>query len=81
MKITILHGAFLPVPAIRGGAVGKAWDALGKAFANNGHKVTHISRKHDELNEEERIGNVHHIRIRGYNSVQNPLLLKLKEFF
>ena len=59
MKITILHGAFLPVPAIRGGAIGKAWGALGQAFANDGHHVTHISRRHDELEDEERIGNVH----------------------
>ena len=81
MKITILHGAFLPVPAIRGGAIGKAWDALGQAFANDGHIVTHISRRHDELEDEERIGNVHHLRVRGCNSVQNPLLLKWKELF
>ena len=48
MKITILQGAFLPVPAIQGGAIEKAWEALGQAFAVAGHNVTHISKRHSK---------------------------------
>ena len=81
MKITILHGAFLPVPAIRGGAIVKAWDALSQEFARVGNEVTQISRRCDGLAEEEWISGVRHLRVDGYDSVQNPILLKLKEFF
>ena len=58
MKITILQGAFLPVPAIRGGAIEKAWQVLGEAFAKAGHEVTHISRLCDGLPEQESIEGV-----------------------
>ena len=81
MKINILQGAFFPVPALRGSAIEKAWDVLGQSFANAGHKVTHISRKCDGLVGEEKIGNVLHKRIQGYDSVNNTLLLKFKELF
>ena len=40
-----------------------------------------MSRKCDGLAEEERNGNVQHLRVAGFNSVNNPYLLKLKEFF
>ena len=65
MKITILQGAFLPVPAIRGGAIEKAWERLGREFVKLGHQVTHISRLCDGLPKEEEIEGVHHIRIEG----------------
>ena len=81
MKITILHGAFLPVPAIRGGAIVKAWDALGQEFVRAGNEVTQISRRCDGLAEEEWISGVRHLRVDGYDCAQNPILLKLKEFF
>ena len=81
MKITILQGAFLPVPAIRGGAIEKAWNSLGQIFSKEGHEVTHVSRRCDGLKEEEWIGGVHHLRVSGFDSVQNKWLLKLKEWF
>ena len=81
MKITILHGAFFPIPALQGGAIGKAWDGLGQSFSSKGHKVTHVSRKYDGLPEEEQNGNVRHLRVGGFNSVNNAVLLKLKELF
>ncbi len=81
MKITILQGAFLPVPAIRGGAIEKAWNSLGQAFSKQGHEVTHISRLCDGLPEDEWIGKVHHLRVKGFNTVQNKWLLKFKEWF
>ena len=39
MKITIVLGAFFPVPPIKGGAVEKIWFALGQEFARRGHDV------------------------------------------
>ncbi|MBT3667398.1 MAG: glycosyltransferase family 4 protein [Opitutae bacterium] len=81
MRITILQGAFLPVPALRGGAIEKAWDALGQCFADAGHKVTHISRKCNGLPEEEKIGDVRHLRVQGFDGVKNSFLLKLLETF
>ena len=80
MKITILQGAFLPVPAIRGGAIEKAWERLGREFVKLGHQVTHISRLCDGLPKEEEIEGVHHIRIEGTDAVDNSIKLKLLEF-
>ena len=67
MKITILQGAFLPVPALRGGAVEKMWFALGPEFAARGHEVTHVSRCCDDLAPRETINGVQHVRVRGYD--------------
>ncbi|HWA86225.1 MAG TPA: glycosyltransferase family 4 protein [Opitutus sp.] len=67
MKITILQGAFLPVPARRGGAVEKMWFGLGPEFVAHGHEVTHISRLCDGLPATGEIGGVRHVRIRGYD--------------
>ena len=55
MKITILQGAFLPVPPLRGGAIEKAWQGLGEAFVETGHEVTHISRLWGDLPAREKI--------------------------
>jgi glycosyltransferase involved in cell wall biosynthesis len=79
MKITILQGAFLPVPALRGGAIEKAWEALGQVFAQKGHEVTHVSRLCDGLPAKEKIGEVCHVRVRGANAVTNSWGLKLLE--
>ena len=43
MKITIVLGAFFPVPPLMGGAVEKVWFALAQEFARLGHEVTQIS--------------------------------------
>ena len=79
MKITILHGAFFPVPPLLGGAIEKAWEALGQEFSKLGHEVTHISRKFESLPARSKSGNLQHIRVRGANACSNSLLLKLKE--
>lgn len=80
MRITILQGAFLPVPALRGGAIEKAWEALGQEFSLEGHEVIHISRHCDGLSKQEKIGNVQHVRIKGSNAVRSKWLLKIFEF-
>jgi peptidoglycan/LPS O-acetylase OafA/YrhL len=45
MKITIVTGFFLPVPALAGGAMEKIWHRLGGLMADAGHEVTFISRR------------------------------------
>ncbi len=79
MRINILQGAFLPVPAIRGGAIEKAWHALGRSFAANGHQVTHVSRLCDGLERAESMDGVRHVRVPGTDAVKNPYLLKALE--
>ncbi|MGB8167747.1 MAG: glycosyltransferase family 4 protein [Chthoniobacteraceae bacterium] len=76
MKITIVQGAFLPVPPLRGGAIEKIWFALGQEFARRGHTVTHLSRRFAGLPNEETIGGVRHRRIRGHDAPRSLLVLK-----
>lgn len=77
MRITILQGAFLPVPPLRGGAVEKMWFELGKQFSQQGHRVCHVSRRFPGLPPEELIEGVHHVRVRGYDMPANWFRLKL----
>lgn len=77
MKITIVQGAFLPVPPVMGGAVEKVWFALGKQFAARGHSLTHISKQHPELPKEEEIDGVRHCRIAGLDTPRTMWKLKL----
>ena len=77
MHIVILQGAFLPVPPLRGGAVEKMWFGLGKEFAAQGHRVTHISRKVAGLPETEWIDGVFHWRINGYDTPKSGIVLKM----
>lgn len=79
MKITILQGAFFPVPPLMGGAVEKIWHALGREFAARGHEVTQVSRRHPDLPDEELIEGVRHVRVQGYDTPANPVLLKLMD--
>ena len=81
MKITIVQGAFLPVPPIMGGAVEKVWLRLGQEFAAAGHEVVHVSRTHPQLPTEERIEGVRHVRVRGYATPASIWKLKLLDLF
>lgn len=76
MKITILQGAFLPIPPKLGGAVEKLWFALGKDFAKQGHEVIQISRSFSNMVQEEWIEGVLHKRIVGYSTPRSGLYLK-----
>jgi glycosyltransferase involved in cell wall biosynthesis len=80
MRITILQGAFFPVPPVRGGAVEKLWHQLGIAFANRGHVVTQISRKVPELPETDSIDGVRHMRVSGYDQPSGTLGIKWCDF-
>jgi glycosyltransferase involved in cell wall biosynthesis len=79
MRITIVQGAFLPVPPIRGGAVEKIWFALGREFARRGHHVTHVSRSCGTLPPEEFTDGVHHIRVSGFDTPHSLVRLKWRD--
>ena len=76
MRITIAQGAFLPVPALRGGAVEKIWFALGQEFARRGHAVKHISRSFGDLPKREILEGVRHLRVPGYDAPASLAWLK-----
>lgn len=77
MKITILQGAFLPVPPVMGGAVEKVWFEMGRQFAERGHEVTHVSRRHPDHPDREELDGVQHRRIAGFSTPRSLLALKL----
>src|SRR5919198_726536 len=76
MKITIVTGAFFPVPPIMGGAVEKVWFALGQEFARRGHEVVHISRAHPKLPQTECRDGVRDVRVRGFDQPRSIIWLK-----
>ena len=76
MKITIVLGAFFPVPPVMGGAVEKVMYALGRELARRDHEVVMVSRTMPQfLNQEIRDG-IKHLRIRGFNAPRSLLWLK-----
>lgn len=77
LRISIVQGAFLPVPPLLGGAVEKVWYALGQEFARRGHQVVHVGRSHEELTAEERVAGVLYRRVRGHATPRALWRLKL----
>ncbi len=77
MKITVVLGAFLPVPPVMGGAIEKVWFALSREFAARNHYVTLISRATPHTPEHEIVDGVRHIRVGGFDSTRSLVLLKL----
>jgi len=76
VRITIVQGAFLPVPPIRGGAVEKLWFQLGQLFHEFDHRVVHISRRFPGLPCKQALNGVNHVRVSGFNAVSNLVLYK-----
>ncbi|HLW34093.1 MAG TPA: glycosyltransferase family 4 protein [Chthoniobacterales bacterium] len=76
MKITIVLGAFFPVPPTMGGGVEKVWFALAPQFAKRGHDVVLISRKMGDLPKEEIIDGVKHLRVDGFDTPRSLIWLK-----
>lgn len=79
MRITIVQGAFFPVPPIMGGAVEKVWHGLGREFARRGHEVLHLSRRHPQLPYMENVEGVRHFRVSGFSQPRSLVALKLKD--
>ena len=76
MKITIVLGAFFPVPPTMGGGVEKVWFTLAPEFVKRGHEVIMISRKLADLPREETIDGVKHLRVNGFNTPRSLVWLK-----
>lgn len=81
MKITIVQGAFLPVPPLMGGAVEKMWFGLAKEFVKQGHEVDYISKKHEGLLSVEKVEGINHIRVKGYKTPSSGIVLKVLDLF
>ncbi|MEY2481300.1 MAG: hypothetical protein QOI04_2227 [Verrucomicrobiota bacterium] len=77
MKITIVLGAFFPVPPVMGGAIEKVWFALGQEFARRGHTVVQISRAFPRFPRTEIIAGAKHRRVRGFDAPASLLWLKV----
>ncbi|RYY53769.1 MAG: glycosyltransferase [Chitinophagaceae bacterium] len=80
MRIVLLQGAFLPVPPVRGGAVEKIWDQLGRELVSQGHEVIHISKKYPSLPDNENKSGVKHVRVKGYEPPGRMLVQMLMDF-
>jgi glycosyltransferase involved in cell wall biosynthesis len=76
MKITIVLGAFFPVPPTMGGGVEKVWFTLAPEFVKGGHDVVMVSRKTPGLPCEEVIDGVKHLRVEGFDTPRSLILLK-----
>ncbi|MET0943927.1 MAG: glycosyltransferase family 4 protein [Flavobacterium sp.] len=81
MKITIVQGAFFPVPPLMGGAVEKMWYGLAKEFANRGHEVNYISKSFEGLSNVESEDGIDHIRVKGYKAPSSGIVLKILDLF
>src|SRR5947209_14880601 len=76
MKITIVLGAFFPVPPTMGGGVEKVWFSLAPEFVKRGHDVVMVSRKMPTLSREETIDGVKHLRVDGFDTPRSLVWLK-----
>ena len=77
MNITIVQGAFLPVPPLLGGGVEKTWSDLAPEFVRRGHRVTYFSRRFESLPNEETRDGVQHVRVPGFNAPRSMLLYRM----
>ena len=76
MHITIVQGAFLPVPPLLGGGVEKMWYGLAPEFARAGHRVTYLSRRYPGLPDEETRDGVRHVRVPGFDAPKSKILYR-----
>jgi glycosyltransferase involved in cell wall biosynthesis len=76
MRITIVLGAFLPVPPTMGGAVEKIWYALAQEFARRGHEVRIVSRKMRDQPSDETVHGIRHLRVPGFDTPRSLVWLK-----
>ncbi len=60
-----------------GGAVERAWYALARQFALQGHRVTHLSRQHPKLPAADHENGVLNLRVPGFETPSSLLKLKL----
>lgn len=71
MRLTLVMGFFLPVPAVTGGAMEKIWGCLGERFAARGHDVTLVSRTWPGFADRETHGRLTYLRIPGQDHTRS----------
>lgn len=81
MKITIVGGFFLPLPAAAGGATEKTWDRLSRIFARLGHDVTVVSRSWPTLSPSMEDPAVTYLHLPGATHSASLLLNLLKDLW
>ena len=82
LKVTIVIGAFFPVPPLRGGAVEKLWLQLAKEFVKQGAQITMISRSYEGLPRKECDDDgIQHLRLTGYEAPKSMVARLLLDFF
>ncbi|MEO8276024.1 MAG: glycosyltransferase family 4 protein [Thermoanaerobaculia bacterium] len=67
MRITVLTGPLLPVPAVRGGAMQKSWHGLAREMVHAGHDVTIVARTFPGQEKAETLEGVRFLRTRGFS--------------
>jgi len=67
MKITIVTGPWLPVPAVQGGSVPRMWDGLARQFAARGHDTNIVARSYPGQASAETVSGVRFLRWGGFS--------------
>ena len=80
MNVTVAMGPWLPVPAVRGGAMPKVWHRLAREFARLGHRVSIFARQFPGQPLEEHDAGVHIVRTRGYSQSGSVVRDLAKDF-
>jgi glycosyltransferase involved in cell wall biosynthesis len=80
MRITIVTGPWLPVPALKGGSVPRMWDGLSEEFAAAGHEVIVVARRYPGQPLKESRKGVTYRRIGGAGQSRSVYIDLVKDF-
>src|ERR1700704_6931284 len=81
MRITIVTGPWLPVPALQGGSVPRMWHGLAEEFAARGHEVLVMARSFRAQSVSETQNGVRYERSGGFAQSRFVCLDLIKDFF
>ena len=74
MKVTVVTGPWLPVPAIEGGSAHRMWEELGPELVKLGAEVTILSKAHPAQPKQEQLSGVKYIRHSGFSQGKSQIL-------
>lgn len=80
MRITIVTGPWLPVPALQGGSVPRMWQGLAEEFAARGHEVLLMPRRYPGQERSEVHHGVRYRREGGFAQGRSIYLDLAKDF-
>jgi len=81
MRIVIVGAPFAPCPPAPSGAVNKIWCGLSSVFAERGHEVTILCRKHETQESDEILHGVRYMRRTQLRRTNNITLDLIKDLF